>query len=372
MLKTPRSPETPDSPCTTKAKDHVADGRHVRMEDVAREAGVSRQTVSKVLFPDGFSNVRVGERTVAKVRLIAERMGYLPNLNARQLTKGNSYLIGVLIDSFASEISYRILRTLERKMAIRGYRLLVGQMHDDVDAIRSYVRDFAGRGVEGVISFAHGYPGQGAEVYEPSRYIDRVIYMNARIEAANLSANVANVYFDLSDGIEVMVRHLWERGARKVALLLSGRGYSVDSDRQSGFFKATQELGAQKGDALVEYILSDQREEITSERLEQAVSRILEAQPEIEAILTVNDLIALQLIGILEKRGKRVPQDVKIAGANNMGFSEFSRPSITTLDYRLEDVSSAVVRLMLDTPKGEDFSRPVGLSPKLIVRESTQ
>lgn len=351
----------------------------VTMEDIAREAGVSRRVVSRVLFPNASHSVGVGAKTAERVKKIAVRKGYIPNISAMHLKGSPMRLVGVLVDSFGPEISYRTLGMLERRMAARGYRLLVGQLHNDVQTIQEYVHDFVGRGVEDLITFAHGYPGYRQELNEVYKIVNRVVYLGNRIDKKELPENAAHIYVDRREAVSMLVRHLAERGSKRIVLLQGSFGYQNEEDRRNGFLSTLKEVGLKEGENWIETILSEPKESdepdgapIKRELFEQAVERILSRTPRVDAIITSNDRFALEAIRVLHKHGLRVPQDVRVTGADNMGFGEITFPSITTVDPRLDVAVQEVIGMLLDRKKEEPFSRLIRLQPKLIARESTE
>lgn len=368
-------------PKVTPAKEKASavvkkrNGR-VTMEDIAQEAGVSRRVVSRVLFPNASHSVGVSAKTAERVLEIANRKGYIPNINAMHLKGSPLRLVGVLVDSFGPEISYRMLGLLERGMAARGYRLLVGQLHNDVRTIQEYVQDFVGRGVEDLITFAHGYPGSRQELNEVYKIVNRVVYLGNRIDKEELPENAAHIYVDRREAVFMLVKHLAQRGSKRIALLLGCFGYQNEEDRIKGFSNGLKEAGLKEEDCWIETIIPEPDapdvDPIKRELFAQAVDRILSRTPRVDAIITSNDRFALEVIRVLHKHGLRVPQDIRVTGADNMGFGEITFPSITTIDPRLEVAVQEVIGMLLDRKKEEPFSKLIRLQPKLIARESTE
>lgn len=343
----------------------------VRMVDIARAAGVSRQAVSRVLFPNGSRGVRVGEKTAEKVRQIAERMGYMPNLSAKQLAGEGSKLIGVLIDSFASPAFYDMIQQLERSLAVSGYRLLIGQVHEDVNSIADYLRDFAGRGVEGVVSYVHSYPGFTDVIRDLCRSVGNIIFVGApKVEGGD------QVMVDTAEGIRLLVRHLHETGRRRIALYLPKGGYPAVVAREQGFRDELARLGLDASSCPVWF--HDRRKEgepgrnPSREIIQDGLVNLIANHPDIDALIASNDLIALCAIQFFTERGIRVPGQIAVAGFDNMELSAFASPSITSVDQCPATMAERISRLLLS--RLQDKSRPYEtyyVKPKIVIRNST-
>jgi len=342
------------------------------MEDIAREAGVSRRAVSRVLFPNGSRGVRVSEKTALKIQEIAKRLGYLPNLSARQLAGEKSHLVGVLIDSFGSAVSYLMLQQLERSMAALGYRLLIGQVHNDVDSIGEYLRDFTSRGVEGIISFVHHYPGHGAKIREIYRPMENVVCIGDSVVPGreNPAADTARV--DIAEGIRMLVRHLHETGRRRIALFLSEGGYISAKVRELEFLSQIDALSLDPASCPVWSFRREEGKGPSREAIHEGLSRLLSAHPETDAIIASNDLVALCTIQFLGLRGIGVPDRVAVTGFDNLELGWASSPPITTVDQSPEQVAQKAIELLLRRVGSPDAEpRSVSIPPRLIVREST-
>lgn len=355
----------------SKSVKPMATVRTARMEDIAREAGVSRQAVSRALFPDGSKGVRVGKKTAERIRQIAERMGYLPNLSAKQLAGEGSHLIGVLIDSFASPAFYEMLQQLERALALRGYRLLIGQVHEDVNSIANYLRDFAGRGVEGVVSYVHSYPGFSDIIRDLCRSVGNIIFVGVpKVEKND------QVMVDTVEGIQLLVRHLYETGKRKIALFLPKGGYPAIVAREQGFRQELNRLGLDTAKCPVWF--HDRRKEGDHGRnpprevIHSNLMDLMERHPDIDAVIASNDLIALCVIQFLMERGMKVPEQIAVAGYDNMELGALATPSITSVDQCPMEVAEHVSRLLVSRIQNRDREyESVLVKPKLIVRHST-
>ena len=129
----------------------------ITLSDVAKAAGVSPSAVSKALLGGGGKTTRVSEEKVRWIRETAERLGYRPNLIAQRLARKSQDIIGLIVDSQCCYLYSSIMSTIEQQTCQAGYRLQIGLVHDNLDAIKRYVDDFLGYNIQSVICLAHYY-----------------------------------------------------------------------------------------------------------------------------------------------------------------------------------------------------------------------
>lgn len=134
------------------------------MIDIAERVGVSKGAVASVLSNVGKNVIRVSEAKRAEILRVAREMNYVPNITARALAGKSGMKIGVLIDSHAPRCTYRILWSIEETAVKAGYRLMIGQAHDDPQSLFDCYDNFMRHGIDGVICLAHEYSGHEEEV----------------------------------------------------------------------------------------------------------------------------------------------------------------------------------------------------------------
>jgi DNA-binding LacI/PurR family transcriptional regulator len=341
--------------------------RRIRLADIAAEAGVSQVTVSKVLFPGGANNTRVAQLTAERIQSIAQRLGYTPNLSAKQLAGEKSRLIGIIIDSFAPEVAYKVLAYLERAAAVRGYRLIVGQLHDEVESVGIHLRDFIGRGVEGVVCLAHDYPSADGAVDRLYRPVENIVFVGPP-----RTAWADWVGADIAAGVRMLVRHLAETGRRKIALFLTDDTSWACRLRMRGLAGGLKASGLNPDDCPVWVMEDNPFGRIEPQAYGPAVYGSLErllASHNVDALIAVNDLVAMYAIQYLASRGIRVPHEVAVAGFDNSAMAAAALPPITSVDQCAPRVAQEVMDMLLSPAGGSP--RAVMIEPELVVRTST-
>lgn len=133
--------------------------KRATLADVAGRAGVSRSAAARALLGTGGEHVRVSASTRARIAKAARELDYQPNCFAQQLRGKASRTMGVILDTGNTPVMSQRLFALESEARRRGYRLLVGQTHGDLDALREYAADFSGRSVEAILYLFDLAPG---------------------------------------------------------------------------------------------------------------------------------------------------------------------------------------------------------------------
>ena len=338
----------------------IARKQHVTLSDVAREVGVSRALVGKVLGSCA-GNIRVSAETARIIREAAQRLHYQPNLSARVLTGQKSGLIGVLIDAQPPPVTFRTLAFIDKYAAANGYRLLIGEAHDSIDSLYHHYTNFMQYNVDGVICMAHDYPGQERKFRELFRSTENLVFIEKTI-----LENASCVEVDRAAAVESLTALLLET-RRRVGIVLEDPMYRSVRQRQEGYCRALSRAG-RESEALTCY------QPDTGASLEvkmfQAVEEFI--LPErLDAVIAPNDLAASHIMRSLRRRGVRVPEGIAVAGYDNDPFAESLSPSLTTIDDRNEEIGRCAVQLLLEQLSSKDSSpRKVCVTPCVVRRES--
>lgn len=339
----------------------IARKQHVTLSDVAREVGVSRALVGKVLGSCS-GNIRVSAETARMIREAAERLHYQPNLSARVLTGQKSGLIGVLIDAQPPAVTFRTLAFIDRFAAENGYRLLIGEAHNSIDSLYYHYSNFMQYNVDGVICMAHDYPGQEVKLRELFRNAENIVFVEKTI-----LENVCCVEVDRVAAVEALTSLLLET-RKRVGIVLENPVYRSVRQRQEGYHRALARAGRE--DASLVYYPADEETSL-EETMRLAVEKFILPE-KLDAVIAPNDLAASHIIRELWQRGIRIPEQIAVAGYDNDPFSESIYPSLTTIDDRNEEIGRHAVELLLELfSVKEPASRTIRVTPCVVRRESS-
>ncbi len=339
-----------------------------KLADIAQIAGVSIPTVAKALNGTGGSNTRVSEKTAKKIKSIARKMGYRPNLIARQLAGKKSQIIGVIIDSYAPQIAFNRLAEMERQAAKRGYRFMVGQSHGELERILEYIEDFDARGVDGIICISHNYPAIAEE-------IDRAI-ASTELKAvfvgrpADKSARFSFVDVDIADGIIQAIDYLVSTGKSSIGIILPKSEYPNITARYKGYLAGLQKNKLEYNEDLLADIPDTSVVKISAEIIRPALDKLLSKQ--VDAIICSNDRVAGHTIKLLNKMQISIPQQIAIIGYDNLEICQMITPELTSIDQNPKELAQLAVDILVEQIE-KNLAEPKHLTikPKLVIRETT-
>ena len=319
------------------------------MRDVARLAGVSHQTVSRVLNEPE----RVRAATRERVQSVMADLGYRRNLAARALASGQTALVGVVWTGANYFEPSKTVAGIEVAARKAGYSTLVGAVstENEDDAV-GVLESFNDRGVDAI-----------AVVAPYQHMLDIVAGHTAGIPTVLVGSVPADsgyhsVAVDQEEGARLAVRHLVEAGARTIAHVTGPRDWFDARARIDGWVSATDELGVGRGPR----VLGDW----SPESGYAAAGVLADELP--DAVFCANDLMALGLSAGLRERG--LLERVRIVGFDDIDGAAFVSPSLTSVRQPMGELGAACVETMVGAMAGVAPSHR-SLAPELIIRDSS-
>jgi DNA-binding LacI/PurR family transcriptional regulator len=337
---------------TTKGGREVAEAaarRSPNMYDVAALAGVSHQTVSRVV--NGFGSIRPETRD--RVQAAIAELGYRRNVAARTLATSRTHAIGVLAPAVTDYGPTSTVQGIEVAARAAGYHSLVTTAAHDRESIISGLGFLLDQAIEALVVIA---PQQ--RVLEALRELDITLPI-ATLQAVELGSGTA-VSVDQSSGARLVMEHLLGLGHRRIQHLAGPSEFLEAAARRSSYEAALNAAGL----AAPPVIAGDW----TAESGYRAASRLA---PETTAVFSGNDQMALGLINGLVGMGRRVPHDVSVVGFDDVPEARFYLPPLTTVRQDFEQVGRVAVEALIRQIEGEPVERVAPLEARLIVREST-
>jgi DNA-binding LacI/PurR family transcriptional regulator len=331
--------------------------RRIQMADIARLAGVSAPTVSRVLS----GNRSVNEGTRQKVLELARSLNYTVNAGAKELRLGRSNTVSVVIpyaketrQTLGDPFFLGILGSIAEVLTERGYEMLFSRV--DASDLKSASLSFDSGRAMGLILIGqwlrHGHLNELAD-----RGV-RMVVWGARME----DQRYLTVGGDNVEGGRVATAHLLDRGRRRIAFI-GDTALPEVAHRYRGYRAALAAAGLPLDEALVwqaSFLPASGRE---------FVERALAADVSFDAIFACSDVLAMAAIAVLRAQGRRVPEDVAVVGYDDVAFASLFQPQLTTVRQPLEEGGRALVETLLAQLEG----RPAGsrvLPTELVIRES--
>jgi LacI family transcriptional regulator len=344
--------------------------KRITIKDVAREAGVSAQTVSRVLNdrPD------VSPETYRRVHSIIESIGFSPNLVARSLTQGRSHVLGVVAYGLDYVGPSRILTGIDRMAAELGYSITLNVIHEpETGDVAPLLSSLVARWVDGVIwaipSVGENRAWTHDEAIDPAAPV-------ILVGAQDVRTTIPSIGIDNREIGQLATTHLLGGGARRVAIVTGPLDWWEARERLAGWREALRSRGAPADDQLV--AVGDW----TPESGRRGLDALLDRDPAIDAVFASNDQMALGIQHAAHVRGIRIPEDLSIVGVDNIAESSHFWPPLTTVDQPLADVGALAVNAMdlalrrpapAHGPEGDPVLPPsTMLRPQLVVRQSSR
>lgn len=341
-------------------------GNRVRLADVAQTAGVSRVAAGRVLLGSGAGTVRVSEQVADRIRKVARELGYQPNRSAQRLNGKPGNLIGVIVNTNAPEIEVCRLVALERLAWQRGYQLVISALPPACtsEGVARLMTTLIAQGAAGIISVTAGLD------------VARLVAMPEAPACAvycgipSVIGAAPGVVLDLAHGYRQAVRQFAATGRKRIGVVNVDWGSYKDVYSTYRLEAVREEAQGHGIEVILIPVVPDSKGQAPSRAQAEAIADMLLTNG-IDAILAYNDLVAMRMIQVLQKRGVRIPGDMAICGLNNLEVAELASPSLTTIDERTEEVSAAMLELMLAQLHG-DTTKPAQrvIQPELLVRES--
>jgi LacI family transcriptional regulator len=318
------------------------------LKDVAREAHVSMASVSRALNGTGV----VTERIRTRVLEVATRLQYVPNSGAQSLMTRRTRMIGVLLPMLHGEFFSELLRGIDIAARARSLNLLVSTSHNCEAEAGDAIRAMIGR-VDGLLVMSRHAHGRFLHERLPETL--PVVLMST----ADTEHTYASVYVDNYSGAYAMMSHLVASGHRTIAHI-TGPETNVDSEERLRGYRAA--LAAELPEAREDVLRGD----FTEESGYKAVREILTRKQRPDAIFAGNDMMAFGCLSALTEAGLRVPQDIALAGFDDIPTARFVVPALTTVRVKIADLGASAldrVAAAIDQP---------GLTPTLAERVPTE
>lgn len=345
---------------------------NVTIYDIAKEAGTSPATVSRVL---NHSEHPVKQELRERILETSRRLGYIPNLQARSLRNQINTSIGIIIPSIANPFYPSIVRGIEDEIVSRNYHMVLSSCDREAELTNYSIETMLAVNVQGIISI----------------YLDEIPEGMVRLtERGGIALNVAsngkahrNMHTILVDKVEeckMAVNHLLEFGHRRIAILMDRLDNSIRTERLKGYQIAMQESEGVYNERDI-YILGKNVNEKADESAEKGyvlAKAMLRQSPDVTAFICMNDIMALGALKAVREAGKRIPEDYSMVSFDDLVFADAIIPPLTTVGLEQYTWGRQLAQYyfhLAEHPEIRESLVEEGevLSPsKLILRQSTR
>jgi LacI family transcriptional regulator, galactose operon repressor len=306
------------------------------VKDVAREAGVSVATVSRVFNDKG----PVREETRERVLAAATELLYVPHLGARSLITSRTNTIGVLLPDLHGEFFSELIRGIDLTARGHGFHVLLSSSHSDRDEVTAVVRALNGR-VDGLLLMS---PEQDpVAMLGPLPGAVPVVLLNS--PAVDSGLDVLGV--DNFGGARELTRYLLAQGHRRIALIAGPEHNHDASERRRGWAAALADAGRPPAPELV---LAGDFSEASGFTAGQ---RLAALAPRPTAVFAANDAMAVGCLAALRAAGLRVPEDVSLAGFDDIPIARYLSPPLTSVRVEIAELGAGALERLVAILRGE-------------------
>ena len=351
--------ENPAAACTVHTYNSAKSFMAVRLKDIAHDLGVSLITVSKALR--GVDDI--SEETRQRVLRRAAELNYRPNMLARGLASGKSYIVGLAVPDLLHPFFAEFAKALNGVLRQHGYGLILASSEEDPEIELQEIRNLLARGVDALLIASCQPTLQGFYGIEDQRtpfiLIDRNFpHLNAHFVGTD----------DYAAGL-LATRHLLSSGRHRIAHI-AGPQLAPGADRLRGYKDALREAGIA---VRAPYIIANARvEELGEDVGHQAMLRLLQRKPRPDAVFCYNDLTAIGAMQATLQAGLAIPGDIAFIGCGNVRYSDYLRIPLSSIDQSTAQLGKQAGKLALDLiGRRAATARQIRVEPKLIVRASS-
>ncbi len=337
----------------------------ITIKDIAKQCGVGISTVSRALnnHPD------INPETRRKILQVIEDTGFIPNNSARNLKRTDAKCIAVLVKGITNPVFSNMIRIIEEETQRNKYALVlrhVEMQEDEVDAALELEKEKRLRGIVFLGGlFEHSEVKLG-KLNVP--FIFSMIGVNVLDRAGKVA--FSNIAVDDRLESERMTEYLLGLGHRQIALITERSERPIGRLRMEGYREAYAKRRLNVPEHLICYV----QEEIDHYSMENGyltAKKLLESEEEVTAIYAVSDSLAIGACRAVLEAGKRIPEDISVAGYDGIELGEYYNPQLTTIRQPAEEIARKTIHLLLDVIAQREEHQQIVLPAELVVREST-
>ncbi|WP_188456976.1 LacI family DNA-binding transcriptional regulator [Virgibacillus oceani] len=322
------------------------------IKDVAKLAGVSTATVSRVMNGTGYVN----PSTKKKVNSAIKQLDYRPNDVARSLFKGKSKMIALFVPDIMNPFFPELARAVEDVTNHHGYTFILCNTDDEIEKEQTYLNALQQKSVDGIIIVSSTITKELiSKIKIPIIALDRII-----------GANMSSVTVNNREGAREAVRYLKSIGCQRIAHICGPDHVINTAERMKGYLDEVKD----EDWFLSSYIVSG---EYYFQTATQAMKKLLTVHPEIDGIFVGNDLMGVGVLKGAKELGIRVPDELSVIAFDGIMLGETTTPSLTTMAQPIYEIGARAAEMLLEQINDSKYqSKREEFTVQLIERQSTR
>lgn len=323
----------------------------ISIRDVAKMAGVSPSTVSRVMN----GTAKVDDEKKQRVLKVIDETGFKPNETARTLYKKSARIIGVILPNIQNPFFNEMASAIEKESYQRGYRMMLCNSNNDLEKERNNIDLLSRMNADGIILLTN--QDGIKESVEKCRV--PVVILDREVKALN---QIAYIQSDHYQGGCLAMEHLIKCGCRNIVNMRGDQALSSARKRFEGYLAVCG-----KHNIVPRFVDCRYSFQEGLSRTEE----LLERYPDVDGIIAGNDIVAVSVYKVLKKRGYRVPDDIQIIGYDNINLSELMTPELTTIAQPISRMGETSAKVLIDYIEKKKTDDSYHFEVELIERETT-
>lgn len=328
----------------------------VTIKDVARKAGVSPATASRVAGGYGY----VSEEKRRKVMAAINELGYRPNALARSMVTHSTAIIGLVVTDILNPFFAQLARGVEASIWREGYTLILANTDEDVDHEKAVIHALLEKQVDGLIIVpATSKPTK--HLQEAVKQAGPIVFVDRGVE--NITADV--VLVDNEHGAYEAISHLISLGHHSIGMIIDNLDITTNAERLSGYQKALKDHGVDVEESLIQSC------QYTRQSAFEVATKMLKSPNPPTALFTANNFMSIGALRAIHEAGLQIPRDIALVGFDDLDWNLISEPKLTTVSQPMHEMGEVAGKRLLARLNGDTSPEmEIRLKTSFIIRES--
>lgn len=336
----------------------------ITIKDVARRCGVGISTVSRAInnHPD------INPETKQMVMGVIKETGYIPNNSARNLKRVDAKCIAVLVKGITNPFFSPVIQIVEAQVQKKKYTMVMQHVEAYEDELEVALELVKEKRLRGIIFLGGAYQHDAQQL---KKLNVPFVFSTIGIVQDKNQKTYSNIAVDDRTESRRMIEYLLDMGHKKIAIITEGmEAQSVGKLRLEGYKDALRARGIGIDEKLI-YEIREEKDPYSMKKGYEMTKALLNSGADFTAVFAIADSLAVGVCRALHEAGKRVPEDVSVAGYDGIPIGEFYTPQLTTIRQPVEAMAEKTVKLLFDVIAGKSGHEHIVFPAELVEREST-
>lgn len=337
----------------------------ITIKDIAKQCGVGISTVSRAInnHPD------INPETRKMVMQVIEETGFIPNNSARNLKRTDAKCIAVLVKGITNPFFSNMIRIIEEETQRNKYALVLRHVEADEDEVDVALELEKEKRLRGIVFLGGRFTHSEEKINKlnvPFIFSTIGVDISDRIGRVEFS----NISVDDKLESEKMTEYLLSLGHRRIVFVTERPEESIGRRRIEGYREAFVKRELAVPEELICYV-QDELDHFSMENGYITTKKLLESPENVTAIYAASDSLAIGVCRAVLEAGKRIPEDISVAGYDGIEMGEYYNPKLTTIKQPVEEMAKKTIRVLLDVIAGREDHQQIVFPARLVEREST-